>query len=280
MNTSTELRAALEAALDDIHEPAWHGYECPNTFGDGVAAARAAVLAALASSPQQVVDPVGAASERELFEATIGAGRVLVKTEAGEYASTYVQNDWEVWQARAGLAKKAEPSAVYSYASTQATKCAGCGERKHTPLRIDAMGGYVCLTCIDQKLGLLLDEFDSADPDPYIEGGRETVEDALAVVQSFGPGTAGLNDTFARQVLLAAEVNRLRGLYESAVHGRRQMRDGLRASRARPTTGREDALEEAAARLEYEEMGTSAAIVRSLKAWEPCDSHGKEAPHG
>ena len=47
----------------------------------------------------------------------------------------------------------------YTYASTQATNCAGCGEYKHTPLRIDAMGGYVCLTCIDRKLGTLLGEF-------------------------------------------------------------------------------------------------------------------------
>ncbi len=47
----------------------------------------------------------------------------------------------------------------YTYTSTQATNCAGCGEYKHTPLRIDAMGGYVCLTCIDKKLGTLLGEF-------------------------------------------------------------------------------------------------------------------------
>jgi len=47
----------------------------------------------------------------------------------------------------------------YTYASKQATKCAGCGEHRHTPLRIDAMGGYVCLTCIDRKLGGLLGEF-------------------------------------------------------------------------------------------------------------------------
>jgi len=47
----------------------------------------------------------------------------------------------------------------YSYSSTQATNCAQCGQHKHTPLRIDAMGGYVCLTCIDQKLGSLLGEF-------------------------------------------------------------------------------------------------------------------------
>jgi hypothetical protein len=47
----------------------------------------------------------------------------------------------------------------YTYASTQATNCAGCGEYKHTPLRIDAMGGYVCLTCIDRRLSTLLGEF-------------------------------------------------------------------------------------------------------------------------
>lgn len=40
----------------------------------------------------------------------------------------------------------------YSYASKQATNCAGCGEHKHTPLRVDWMGGYVCLTCIDKEM--------------------------------------------------------------------------------------------------------------------------------
>ncbi|HCK7348225.1 TPA: hypothetical protein N0X40_004871, partial [Pseudomonas aeruginosa] len=45
----------------------------------------------------------------------------------------------------------------WTYASTQATNCAGCGEYKHTPLRVDWMGGYVCLTCIDKKLEELHD---------------------------------------------------------------------------------------------------------------------------
>lgn len=39
-----------------------------------------------------------------------------------------------------------------TYSSKQATKCAVCGEHKHTPLRVDRMGGYVCLTCIDKEL--------------------------------------------------------------------------------------------------------------------------------
>ena len=40
----------------------------------------------------------------------------------------------------------------FTYASKQSTNCAVCGQRKHTPLRNDAMGGYVCLTCIDREL--------------------------------------------------------------------------------------------------------------------------------
>ena len=52
-----------------------------------------------------------------------------------------------------------------TYTSTQATNCAECGEHKHTPLRIDAMGGYVCLTCIDKKLGSLLGEFGYEQPE-------------------------------------------------------------------------------------------------------------------
>ncbi|MGK8199530.1 hypothetical protein [Burkholderia cepacia] len=40
----------------------------------------------------------------------------------------------------------------FTYATKQATACASCGEHKHTPLRVDRMGGYVCLTCIDHEL--------------------------------------------------------------------------------------------------------------------------------
>ena len=63
------------------------------------------------------------------------------------------------------------------------------------------------------------------------EGGRESVDDALAIVESFGPGIQGLNDTFARQVLLAAEVKRVRDLYAMAVIGRHQMRQALKTAR-------------------------------------------------
>jgi hypothetical protein len=60
-----------------------------------------------------------------------------------------------------------EPVA-HTYSSTQATMCACCGEHKHTPLRIDKMGGYVCLTCIDKKLGSLLGEFGHPPAQPAV----------------------------------------------------------------------------------------------------------------
>ena len=39
--------------------------------------------------------------------------------------------------------------------SKQHTICAGCGKDKHTPLRIDTLGGYICLTCADAALSEL-----------------------------------------------------------------------------------------------------------------------------
>jgi hypothetical protein len=44
-----------------------------------------------------------------------------------------------------------------SYSSTQHTVCAGCAEDKHTPLRRDEMGGYVCLKCVDKRLDAVCD---------------------------------------------------------------------------------------------------------------------------
>lgn len=84
--------------------------------------------------------------------------RAAARAPAGNAAS--LSGGWvsdkEYWEA--------PKPAAYVYASTQATKCAECGEHKHTPLRIDAMGGYVCLTCIDHKLGSLLGEFGYPEP--------------------------------------------------------------------------------------------------------------------
>lgn len=57
----------------------------------------------------------------------------------------------------------------YAYASKQATRCAGCDEYKHTPLRVDWMGGYVCLTCIYK-------EMEKRDPDDLDEANRADAE--------------------------------------------------------------------------------------------------------
>jgi len=38
------------------------------------------------------------------------------------------------------------------------TTCAMCGEYKKTPIRNDAMGGYVCPTCIDRELNRIQSE--------------------------------------------------------------------------------------------------------------------------
>ncbi len=40
----------------------------------------------------------------------------------------------------------------WNNASHPHTACAVCGNREHLPIRNDAMGGYVCLTCIDNEL--------------------------------------------------------------------------------------------------------------------------------
>lgn len=50
------------------------------------------------------------------------------------------------------LAAEREKTEGVTYISKQHTSCARCGEDKHTPLRVDHMGGYVCLTCIDGEL--------------------------------------------------------------------------------------------------------------------------------
>jgi hypothetical protein len=60
---------------------------------------------------------------------------------------------------------------------------------------------------------------------------RESVDDALLIVESFGPWGADLNDAHRRQVVLADEVLRLRHLYEMAVRGRAEMRTALRQER-------------------------------------------------
>jgi hypothetical protein len=79
---------------------------------------------------------------------------------------------WCVQLARRAIAAQSAPAAKAgepTYASSQATNCAQCGEHKHTPLRIDWMGGYVCLTCIDKELEAL-------DPAVVLDDERATFE--------------------------------------------------------------------------------------------------------
>jgi hypothetical protein len=76
----------------------------------------------------------------------------------GPYSAP-VKELWSVAPKAAAQPAPVQEPVAHTYASTQATMCACCGEHKHTPLRIDKMGGYVCLTCIDKKLGALLGEF-------------------------------------------------------------------------------------------------------------------------
>ena len=59
---------------------------------------------------------------------------------------------------------------------------------------------------------------------------RESADEALLIVKSYGPWGADLNDAFRRQIVLADEVRQLRNLYEMAVRGRAEMRAALRAA--------------------------------------------------
>jgi hypothetical protein len=84
-----------------------------------------------------------------------------------------------------------EPAPVqpvaHTYSSTQATMCACCGEHKHTPLRIDKMGGYVCLTCIDKKLGSLLGEFGYSPAQPAVQ--EQALGSDIVLDESLPPNT-------------------------------------------------------------------------------------------
>ncbi|MFC4924755.1 hypothetical protein [Delftia deserti] len=57
-------RAATLAAIDDLSEPSWTGYECPNTWADGLSAARAVVQSAPAAPALEApAAPVGSARQ-------------------------------------------------------------------------------------------------------------------------------------------------------------------------------------------------------------------------
>lgn len=53
----------------------------------------------------------------------------------------------------------------FSVAQQQGTACAGCGVFKHTPVRRDSMGGYVCGGCLERELDRLRDELHETSRD-------------------------------------------------------------------------------------------------------------------
>lgn len=93
---------------------------------------------------------VASVFDRPMYEAGIDNGRwywlhnwnglALRRVDSENEAKAAAQADYE---ARIISALSAQG---------QETNCAKCGMKKHTPLRVDRMGGYVCLTCIDTAL--------------------------------------------------------------------------------------------------------------------------------
>lgn len=91
----------------------------------------------------------------------------------------------------------AERGLGFTYSSKQATNCAGCGKHEHTPLRVDEMGGYVCLTCIDKRLGILLAEESAREVEKDWWGCQEVadlpgVHEALKAFSGDSTGDAGV----------------------------------------------------------------------------------------
>lgn len=85
----------------------------------------------------------------------------------------------------------------FTYSSAQSTNCAGCGKHKHTPLRVDSMGGYVCLTCIDTRLEELLAEESAREVEKDWDGCEEVaclpaVHEALKAFSGDSTGDAGV----------------------------------------------------------------------------------------
>lgn len=117
---------------------------------EALTAERDALLAALAEAKAgEEVKPIFGIRFKLSFDSK-GRCTTFYKSQAEE-----LQGEW-VWLIKAtdGMNSPlyASSTPALTYSSTQETECAYCGVRKHTPLRRDEMGGYVCLTCIDKQL--------------------------------------------------------------------------------------------------------------------------------
>ncbi|KVT65644.1 hypothetical protein WK55_31305 [Burkholderia ubonensis] len=136
-------------------------------FSAGVAYARAAASPAASIPDGYTLVPkrITAAMIESAMEHHYGKRRARQNGGAGGIVMTVNDTDWSgidamrrLWKGALAAAPQpaqadapAQAREPHTYASTQATNCAQCGEHKHTPLRIDWMGGYVCLTCIDRE---------------------------------------------------------------------------------------------------------------------------------
>ncbi|KWC56526.1 hypothetical protein WL53_16260 [Burkholderia ubonensis] len=131
-----------DSEFDKIDTAKW------NAVSAIVGAARAAASPAAEAVAWQY-RPIVNGKPYPWIECTKEAAKRL---RAGDFRETHEVRDLYDAPQPAQADAPAETREPHTYASTQATNCARCGEHKHTPLRIDWMGGYVCLTCIDREL--------------------------------------------------------------------------------------------------------------------------------
>lgn len=147
-------------ALNLLVEHTPYGTDDADRTSCAVSAIVAAFEFGRAAAPvaQPSAEPDGTLHDDDYF--TWKTGR---QPKDGDYGYVGWRRDFYL-SAPAGAGEPTDDPAIpYTYASTQATNCACCGEYKHTPLRVDLMDGYVCLTCIDKRLESLL-ESEAGEP--------------------------------------------------------------------------------------------------------------------
>lgn len=106
-------RAATLAAIDDISEPSWTGYECPNTWADGLSAARAVVQ----SAPAAPALEAPAAPARIVADALIRLDAIY--REEADCDEPPQRPDWLATALRLAAAAPQAPNC---------TRCSGSGE--------------------------------------------------------------------------------------------------------------------------------------------------------
>lgn len=134
----------------------------------------------------------------------------LYRAELKKEADGYTERLAKV--AEALKAEMETYKASFTYSSTQSTNCAGCGQHKHTPLRVDAMDGYVCLTCIDKRLEGLLAEESARHVEKDWDGCYEVadlpaVHEALAAFSADSTSDAGV--AVVQAVIAALELRQV-----------------------------------------------------------------------